>query len=126
VREKYSTREAAKKLGRTILTLQRHIAAGTIKARPLIEVGTVKVRLWSDRDVEKALPPDSAAVSLKSDERSPDAGHAELKRDRATGFGAVQRYHSHFPIGWQSGHSSNCSRPCSGSGRVALVSIPVF
>jgi hypothetical protein len=66
VREKYSTREAAKKLGRTILTLQRHITAGTIKARPLIEVGTVKVRLWSDRDVEKALPPDSAAVSLKA------------------------------------------------------------
>jgi len=54
VKEKYSTREAAKKLGRTILTLQRHIAAGTIKAPPLLRVGTVSVRLWSDRDIERA------------------------------------------------------------------------
>jgi hypothetical protein len=54
VKGKYSTREAAKKLRRTLLTLQRHIAAGTINAPPLIEVGTVKVRLWSDRDIEKA------------------------------------------------------------------------
>ena len=51
---KYSTREAAKKLGRTILTIQRHIAAGTIKAPRLLKVGTVKVRLWSDRDIERA------------------------------------------------------------------------
>ncbi len=54
MKDKYSTREAAKKLGRTILTLQRHIAAGTIKAPPVLEVGTVKVRLWTDRDIEKA------------------------------------------------------------------------
>ena len=53
MKEKYSTREAAKKLGRTILTLQRHIAAGTIKPPPLLKVGTVKVRLWSNRDIEK-------------------------------------------------------------------------
>jgi hypothetical protein len=54
VKPKYSTREAAKKLGRTILTLQRHIAAGTIEAPRMIEVGTVKVRLWSEHDIEKA------------------------------------------------------------------------
>lgn len=51
---KYSSREAAKKLGRTLVTLQRHIAAGTIEAPPLLKVGTVSVRLWSDRDIEKA------------------------------------------------------------------------
>lgn len=51
---KYSTREAAKKLGRTLVTLQRHIAAGTIEPPPVVEVGTIKVRLWSDRDIEKA------------------------------------------------------------------------
>jgi len=50
---KYSTRQAAKKLGRSLLTLQRHIAAGTIDAPPVVRVGSVKVRLWSDRDVEK-------------------------------------------------------------------------
>jgi len=54
VKGKYSTREAAKKLGRTLVTLQRHIAAGTIEPRPVVEVGTIKVRLWSDRDIEKA------------------------------------------------------------------------
>ena len=54
VNPKYSTRQAAKKLGRTLLTLQRHIAAGTIDAPPLVRVGSVKVRLWTDRDVEKA------------------------------------------------------------------------
>jgi hypothetical protein len=54
VKPKYTTREAAKKLNRTILTIQRHIAAGTIDPPKLVEVGTVKVRLWSDRDIEKA------------------------------------------------------------------------
>jgi hypothetical protein len=54
VKDKYSTRQAAKILNRTILTLQRHIAAGTIDAPPLVTVGTVKVRLWTLRDIEKA------------------------------------------------------------------------
>jgi hypothetical protein len=54
VKEKYSTREAAKKLGRTLVTLQRHIAAGTIEAPPVVEIGTVKMRLWTDRDIERA------------------------------------------------------------------------
>ena len=54
MKPKYTTRQAAKKLGRTILTIQRHIAAGTIDAPKLVEVGTVKVRLWSERDIEKA------------------------------------------------------------------------
>ena len=54
MKEKYSTREAAKKLGRTLVTVQRHIAAGTIEAPPVVEVGTVRVRLWTARDIEKA------------------------------------------------------------------------
>ena len=52
--KEYSTREAAKKLGRTILTIQRHVNAGTIPAPPLLTVGAVKVRLWTDSDIEKA------------------------------------------------------------------------
>jgi len=54
VKDKYSTREAAKKLGRTLVTVQRHIAAGTIDPPPVVEVGTVKLRLWTARDIEKA------------------------------------------------------------------------
>jgi transposase len=49
-----STREAAKKLGVTILTLQRHVTAKTVKAPPLQKIGGVSVRLWTARDIEKA------------------------------------------------------------------------
>jgi predicted site-specific integrase-resolvase len=49
-----STRDAAKKLGVSIVTLQRHVAAGTVDAPPLQKVGGVKVRLWSGRDIERA------------------------------------------------------------------------
>jgi hypothetical protein len=54
MKRQYSTREAAEKLGVTILTLQRHVKARTIDTPPLQKVGGVSVRLWSDRDVEKA------------------------------------------------------------------------
>jgi len=50
----YSTREAAKKLGVTILTLQRHVSAKTVPAPALQRVGGVRARLWSERDIEKA------------------------------------------------------------------------
>jgi predicted site-specific integrase-resolvase len=51
----YSSREAAKKLGISLMTLQRYIADGNwIKAPRLQNVGGVKVRLWTDRDVERA------------------------------------------------------------------------
>jgi len=50
----FSTREAARQLGVTILTLQRHVSAKTLHAPPIVRVGGVKVRLWSERDIEKA------------------------------------------------------------------------
>lgn len=49
-----STREAAKKLGVTVLTLQRHVKAETFEPPPLRKVGGVSVRLWSDRVIERA------------------------------------------------------------------------
>ena len=54
MKRKYSTREAAKKIGRSLASIQRLIAAGTIKAPPVVEVATQRVRLWSDSDIEKA------------------------------------------------------------------------
>jgi hypothetical protein len=54
VKEKLSTRDAAKKLGVTILTLQRHVTAKTVDAPPLQRIGGVSVRLWTARDIEKA------------------------------------------------------------------------
>ena len=52
--KRLSTREAAKKLGVTILTLQRHITAKTVKAPSLQKIGGVSIRLWTPRDIEKA------------------------------------------------------------------------
>jgi transposase len=54
MREGFSTREAATKLGVSLITLQRHIAAETLDSPPLQKVGGVTVRLWADRDIEKA------------------------------------------------------------------------
>jgi hypothetical protein len=54
MKESLSTRDAAKKLGVTILTLQRHVSAKTVEVPPLQKIGGVKVRLWSERDIEKA------------------------------------------------------------------------
>jgi hypothetical protein len=54
MKERRSTREAAKKLGVSLLTLQRHVAARTIKVPPLKRIGGVSIRLWTASDVEKA------------------------------------------------------------------------
>jgi len=50
----FSTRQAAEKLGVVVLTLQRHVASGTVDAPPLQKVGGVTVRLWTNSDIEKA------------------------------------------------------------------------
>lgn len=50
-----SSREAAKRLDISLMTLQRYIADGNwIKAPRLQNVGGVKVRLWTDRDIKRA------------------------------------------------------------------------
>lgn len=54
MKEKLSTRDAAKKIGVHLLTLQRHVSAKRVDAPPLQRVGGVSVRLWSARDIEKA------------------------------------------------------------------------
>ncbi len=48
-----STRDAAKKLGLSFTSLNRHIAAKKIPVPPLVRVGGVQVRLWSDKDIAK-------------------------------------------------------------------------
>ena len=54
MKELFSTREAAKKLGVSLLTLQRHVSAKTVEVPPLQKVGGVSVRLWKNRDIGKA------------------------------------------------------------------------
>jgi excisionase family DNA binding protein len=48
----YSTREAAKKLGLTLLTIQRYIAAKKIPSPPVRILGGGKFRVWTDKDIE--------------------------------------------------------------------------
>ncbi len=51
----YSSRQAAKKLGISLMTLQRYIADGNwIKAPKVKRLGQVKARLWSDGDIQRA------------------------------------------------------------------------
>ncbi len=56
----YSTREAAKKLGLSLLSIQRYIAAKKIPAPPVKQmIGGGKLRIWTDKDIEevrKVLP----------------------------------------------------------------------
>ena len=48
-----TTRDAAKVGGISLVTLQRWIAAGKVRAPKLKVLGKVKVRLWSKADVER-------------------------------------------------------------------------
>ena len=55
----YSTREAAKKLGLSLITLKRYVAAKKVPAPALVRVGGMRVRPWSEKDIEhvrKILP----------------------------------------------------------------------
>jgi predicted site-specific integrase-resolvase len=50
----YSSREAAKMLGISLMTLQRYIADGNwIKAPRLQKVAGMKARLWTARDITR-------------------------------------------------------------------------
>ena len=49
----YSTREAAKRLGLSLMTIQRYIAAKKIPAPPVQSLGGGEFRIWSDKDIER-------------------------------------------------------------------------
>jgi len=56
---KLSTQQAAKILGIGKATLSRHIAAGKVPAPPETMAGGMRMRLWSESDIERlkeALP----------------------------------------------------------------------
>jgi predicted DNA-binding transcriptional regulator AlpA len=50
---RYSTREAAKKLGIHFVTMQRYIAAKKIPAPESERIGRGIVRAWTDEDIER-------------------------------------------------------------------------
>ncbi len=49
----YSTRQAATKLGISLSTLNKFIGLGQIPEPPVTEVAGMRVRLWSDADIER-------------------------------------------------------------------------
>ncbi len=49
----YSTRQAAQKLGIGFSTLRKYVDLGLIPVPPITYVGGVKVRLWTDQDIER-------------------------------------------------------------------------
>jgi predicted DNA-binding transcriptional regulator AlpA len=50
--KQYSTREAAKKLGLDVRSIQRYITAGKIAAPPVQILGGGKFRVWTEPDIE--------------------------------------------------------------------------
>jgi predicted DNA-binding transcriptional regulator AlpA len=50
---KLSTRAAAKELGLSSTSLDRYVSAGKVPAPKTQRIGGLKVRIWSDRDIEK-------------------------------------------------------------------------
>lgn len=51
--KRYSTRDVARRLGIGFTSINRYITAKKIPAPPLIEVGSVSARLWTEDDVER-------------------------------------------------------------------------
>jgi transposase len=51
--KRYSTREVAKKLGVSVMSLHRYILAKKIPAPPVEVVGKGRVRAWTDTDIER-------------------------------------------------------------------------
>ena len=56
---KFSTREAAKKLGLSPIALSRYIALGKIPAPEIVKTGKSSLHLWTEEEIEnvrKLLP----------------------------------------------------------------------
>lgn len=51
--QQYSTVQAAKKLGLSMMTIHRYMVGKKIPVPPMQRVGNVRVRLWSERDIER-------------------------------------------------------------------------
>lgn len=85
--EKVSTRTAAKRLKISFTSINRYIADKKIPMPPVVKVGGVKVRLWSNGDIERVramLPKiaDGRKTRYKKKQQSA-AGTARSARPKA-------------------------------------------
>jgi len=53
IKQLKSTRDAAKELGIHAITLHRYISAKKVPAPGIQRVGRIKVRLWSQKDIDR-------------------------------------------------------------------------
>jgi DNA-binding transcriptional MerR regulator len=53
MKDGYSTRQAATKLGISLSTLNKFIGLGQIPEPPVTQVAGMRVRLWTDADIER-------------------------------------------------------------------------
>lgn len=51
--ETFSTREAARRLGLDVATLSRHIAAKKVPTPKLVQVGKVRLHMWTAADIQR-------------------------------------------------------------------------
>ena len=65
-----STREAAGKLGISLISLQRYIAAKKITPPKLRALGSVRVRLWTERDIKRVRKELSGIKNGRSKQRA--------------------------------------------------------
>jgi len=49
----FSTRQAAKKLGLSHVTLAQYIHSGKVPAPEMVSTGTTKTHIWSEEDIER-------------------------------------------------------------------------
>jgi len=49
----HSTAQAAKKIGLSLMSIHRYMVAKKIPVPPMQRVGNVRVRLWTDKDIER-------------------------------------------------------------------------
>lgn len=50
---RYSTAQAAKRLGLSLMSIHRYMVSKKIPVPLMQRVGNVRVRLWTDRDIER-------------------------------------------------------------------------
>src|SRR5713226_3567369 len=73
---KLSTVQVAKLLGVYQPNFQRAIKQGAIPAPPLTNVGGIKVRLWSSKDVRRAIEALKKSKGWKKPRRKPEGAES--------------------------------------------------
>jgi len=96
----FSTREAARKLGLDVATLSRHISIGKVPAPKMVEVGKVRLHVWTEDDVErvrKLLPKIKNGRKTRYQKKQSATGNKQLakpkRRPKSQGPRAKSRKH---------------------------------